>query len=260
MKPCEGKVALVTGSSRGLGQVIARKLAEAGAHLILNYRQCGGRSEAQARELAKELVELGSRATTIQADIGQKEPVASMFSQIHSEYGRLDILVLNAARAPFKPLKDLLRRDLPQLLETNYLGHVFCMQQALPLMTPHGGHVVFISSLGSRFALPEYPLGSMKAAMECQVKHWAVELAEMRIAVNGVTAGLLRTDSLKVLRQYWKGVDQLPDSYFVELDEVADVVVFLCTGAARAIKGQMLVVDNGLSNSLLRFSQASPPA
>jgi len=96
--------------------------------------------------------------------------------------------------------------------------------------------------------------------MECQVKHWAVELAEMRIAVNGVTAGLLKTDSLKVLRQYWKGVDQLPDSCFVALDEVADVVVFLCTDAARAIKGQMLVVDNGLSNALLRFSQASPPA
>ena len=260
MKPCEGKVALVTGGSRGLGRVTARKLAEAGAHVVVNYRQGGGRSEAQARELAKELTELGSRASAVQADIAHKESVTAMFEQIASEYARLDILVLNAARAPFKPLADLLRRDLLQLVETNYLGNVYCVQRALPLMEGRGGRVVFISSLGSRFALPNYPLGSMKAAMECLVKHWAEELGSRRISVNGVTAGLLRTDSLKVLRQYWPGVARLPDAYFVDLEAVAEVVVFLCTEAARALQGQMLVVDNGLSNSLLRFSEGAAPA
>ena len=257
MRPCDGKVALVTGSSRGLGRVIARKLSEAGAHIVLNYRQSGGRSEAQARDLARELVELGSRASAIQADIAQRESVGAMFEQVASEYGHLDILVLNAARAPFKPLKHLLRRDLLQLVETNYLGNIYCMQRALPLMGGQGGHVVFISSLGSRFALPDYPLGSMKAAMECLVKQWAEELASRKISVNGVTAGLLKTDSLKVLRQYWPGVNRLPDECFVELDEVADVVVFLCSDAARGLSGQMLVVDNGLSNSLFRFSDIS---
>jgi NAD(P)-dependent dehydrogenase (short-subunit alcohol dehydrogenase family) len=260
MTPCDGKVALVTGSSRGLGQAIARKLSEAGAHVVLNYRQRGGRSEAQARELARELVDLGSRASAIQADIAHRDSVVAMFDQIASEYGRLDILVLNAARAPFKPLKHLLQRDLLQLVETNYLGNVYCMQQALPLMEGHGGYVVFISSLGSRFALPEYPLGSMKAALECLVKHWAEELAGQRISVNGVTAGLLKTDSLKVLRQYWPGVAQLPDEFFVELNEVADVVLFLCSNAARGLRGQMLVVDNGLSNNLLRFSHVASSA
>ena len=254
MKPCEGKVALVTGSSRGLGRVIARRLSEAGAHVVINYRQGGGRSEAQARELARELEGLGSRASAIQADIGNKESVGAMFDQVASDYGRLDILVLNAARAPFKAFAEILRRDLLQLIETNYLGNVYCMQRALPLMEGRGGQIVFISSLGSRFALPEYPLGSMKAAMECLVKHWAEELAGRRISVNGVTAGLLRTESLKVFRQSWPGLDRLPDAYFVELDEVADVAVFLCSDAARGLRGQMLVVDNGLSNSLLRFS------
>ncbi len=260
MRPCEGKVALVTGSSRGLGQAIARKLSHAGAHVILNYRQRGGRSEAQARELARELVDLGSRALAIEADIANRDAVVAMFDQMASEYGRLDILVLNAARAPFKPLKQLLQRDLLQLVETNYLGNVFCMQRALPLMEGHGGHVVFISSLGSRFALPEYPLGSLKAALECLVKHWAEELADRKISVNGVTAGLLKTDSLKVLRQYWPGIAQLPDEFFVELNDVADVVLFLCSDAARGLRGQMLVVDNGLSNSLFRFSHISSSA
>lgn len=256
MEPCRGRVALVTGSSRGLGRVIARKLSEAGADLVLNYRQTGGRSEAQARALAKELVERGSRTVAIQADISQKDAVAAMFQEIAAEYGRLDILVLNAARAPFKRIDELLRRDLLELIETNYLGNVYCMQQALPLMRGRPGHVVFISSLGSRFVLPSYPLGSMKAAMESLVKQWAAELQDRQISVNGVTAGLLKTDSLMVLRQYWPGVARLPASAFVELEDVAEVVRFLCTDAARGIRGQHIVVDNGLSNAILHAAPA----
>jgi enoyl-[acyl-carrier protein] reductase III len=257
MEACHGRVALVTGSSRGLGRVIARKLSEVGASLVLNYRKTGGRSEAQAQALAKELVERGSPAVAIQADISQKDAVAAMFQEIGARYGRLDILVLNAARAPFKRVGELLKRDLLELVETNFLGNVYCMQQALPLMQGRPGHVVFISSLGSRFALPNYPLGSMKAAMESLVKHWAVELKDRQITVNGVTAGLLKTDSLIVLRQYWPGVERLPASAFVELEDVASVVVFLCTDAARSIRGQQIVVDNGLSNELLRSAPAS---
>ena len=229
MGSCQGRVALVTGSSRGLGRVIAQKLSEAGADLVLNYRKAGGRSEAQARALAKELVERGSRAVAIQADISQKDAVATMFQEIAAQYGRLDILVLNAARAPFKTVGELLRRDLLELVENNYLSNVYCMQQALPLMQGRPGHVVFISSLGSRFALPSYPLGSMKAAMEALVKQWAVELKDRQITVNGVTAGLLRTDSLMVLRQYWPGVERLPASAFVELEDVARVVLWMST-------------------------------
>jgi enoyl-[acyl-carrier protein] reductase III len=252
MQSCHGRVALVTGSSRGLGRVIARKLSEAGADVILNYRKAGGRSEAQARADAKELVEHGIRATAIQADIAQKDAVTAMFQEIGARYGRLDILVLNAARAPFKSVEQLMKRDLLELVETNYLGNVYCMQQAIPLMQGRPGHVVFVSSLGSRFALPNYPLGSMKAAMECLVQQWAVELRDRRITVNAVTAGLLKTDSLIVLRQYWPGVERLPTSAFVELEDVANVVLFLSTDAARGIRGQHIVVDNGLSNELLR--------
>ena len=256
MGSCHGRVALVTGSSRGLGRVIARKLSEAGADLVLNYRKAGGRSEAQATALAKELVEHGSRAVAIRADIGHRDEVAAMFQEIGAQYGRLDILVLNAARAPFKRLGELLKRDLVQLVETNYLGNVYCLQEALPLMRGRPGNVVFISSLGSRFVLPNYPLGSMKAAMESLVKQWAMELRDRQISVNGVTAGLLKTDSLMVLRQYWPGLERLPASAFVELDDVAAVALFLCTEAARSIRGQHIVVDNGFSNELVRSAPA----
>src|SRR4029450_10216883 len=122
MGPCRGRVALVTGSSRGLGRVIARKLSDAGADLVLNYRKAGGRSEAQAQALAKELVERGSRAVAIQADISQKDAVATMCQEIAAQYGRLGILVVRAARAPFKTVGELLRRDLLELGENNYLS------------------------------------------------------------------------------------------------------------------------------------------
>jgi len=100
--------------------------------------------------------------------------------------------------------------------------------------------------------LPNYPLGSMKAAMESLVKQWAMELRDRQISVNGVTAGLLKTDSLMVLRQYWPGLERLPASAFVELEDVAAVVLFLCTETARSIRGQHIVVDNGFSNELVR--------
>jgi enoyl-[acyl-carrier-protein] reductase (NADH) len=91
----------------------------------------------------------------------------------------------------------------------------------------------------------------MKAAMEALVKQWAAELGDRQITVNGVTAGLLKTDSLIVLRQYWPGVERLPATAFVDLEDVASVVLFLCTEASRAIRGQSIVVDNGLTNQLL---------
>src|SRR4029077_16065546 len=148
MGSCRGRVALVTGSSRGLGRVIARTLSEPGPDRIINDRQAVGRSEAQARALAKELVERGSRAVAIQADISQKDAVATMFQEIAAQYGRLDILVLNAARAPFKTVSELLRRDLLELVENKSFRNVFCVEEALPLMQGPPGPGVFVPGLG----------------------------------------------------------------------------------------------------------------
>src|SRR4029453_12818038 len=111
-------------------------------------------------------------------DISQKDAVAAMFQEIAAQYGQLDILVLNAARAPFKRVDELLKRDLLELIETNYLANIYCMQQTLPLIQGRPAPVVFIHIPGSRFVLPSHPLGSMKAAMESLVKQWAAELQD----------------------------------------------------------------------------------
>ena len=246
------KVALITGSSRGIGHVIAWKFAQSGADVVINYRQPGGKSQEQAESLCREIQGLGRHAFLIQADISVKQLVKQMFNEIKERCGRLDFLILNAAKAPFKPLERLFERELRQLIETNFLGNLFCIQEALPLLEKHEGKIVFISSLGSRFYNPEYPLGSMKAAMESVVRDLSESLNEKKINVNAVCGGFVRTDSFKVLRQYMEDLDQLPDQFFVEPETLADVVLFLCDPASRGIRGQTLVVDQGFSNTLYR--------
>jgi enoyl-[acyl-carrier protein] reductase III len=244
------KVALITGSSRGIGSAIARGFAVAGSDVVINYRKPGGTSQALAEKLAEELNSLGRRVLLTQADIGEKEAVKRMFLEVRKEFGRLDFLILNAAKTPFKPLEKLLERELRQLVETNYLGNIFCVQEALPLLESAAGKIVFISSLGSRFYTPAYPLGSMKAAMESAVRDLAESLRRRGISVNGICGGVVRTDSLKLLQQHWEDVTQLPEHLLVDPAEIADVALFLCAPESRGLRGQVLIVDRGLSNRL----------
>jgi len=252
----DGKVALVTGSSRGIGRAIATALARAGADLAVHGRQGVGASAAGADELVAEARALGRRAETFTADVAVKAEVEGLMAKVEAAFGRLDVLVLNAARAPFKSTERLLERDLRQLVDVNFLGNVFCAQKAFPMLCKAGGSIVFVSSLGSRFMNPEYPLGAMKAAMETMVRQWAEEWAGRGIHANAVCAGLVKTDAFLTLRQIWPEVASLPDELFVTPEEVADVVTFLTSPAARGIRGQTLVVDRGLSNRVLR---APPP-
>jgi NAD(P)-dependent dehydrogenase (short-subunit alcohol dehydrogenase family) len=246
------KIVLITGSSRGIGAAIARKFARAGADIVLNYRKAGGSSQAQVESLRDEITGMGWRVLLVQADIASHESVKGLFRQISDTFGRLDFLILNAARAPFKPIERLLERELRSLVDVNYLGNIFCIKEALPLLEQSKGKIVFTSSLGSRFYNPAYPLGSMKAAMESVVRDCAESLADRGISVNAVCGGIVKTDSFKVLRQYWEEIDYLPENLFVEPDEIADAVLFLCDHASRGIRGQTIVIDRGLSNSLYR--------
>jgi NAD(P)-dependent dehydrogenase (short-subunit alcohol dehydrogenase family) len=248
----EGQVALVTGSSRGIGRAIAARLAEAGCDLAVHGREPGGASAASAEALLAEARALGRRAELFHADVGVKDEVVRLVEAVRAAFGRLDVLVLNAARAPFKESTRLLERDLRQLVETNLFGPVFCVQQALPLLAAGRGRIVFVSSLGSRFMSPQYPLGPIKAAMESMVRQWAEELRPQGVRANAVCAGIVRTDAFKTLRRLWRGLEALPEEYFVTPEEVASAVHFLVTEASSAINGQTIVADRGLSNRILR--------
>ncbi|MBF0564187.1 MAG: SDR family oxidoreductase [Nitrospirae bacterium] len=279
------KTALITGSSRGIGRSIAMKFAQMGSNVVVNYRRpvLTAQGDAVAAvmpgaadnptvsqavspnvakfpsrrgggvpELCREIESFGVKVLPVQADISKREEVKSLFDRVRERFGSLDFLILNAAKAPFKPIEKLLEKELRDLVDVNYLGNIFCVKEALPLLEASGGKVVFISSLGSRFYNPAYPLGSMKAAMEAVVRDLSETLGERGISVNAVSGGIVRTDSFKVLRQFIEDIDRLPDELFVDPDEIADVVAFLSSGASRAIRGQTIVVDRGLSNRLHR--------
>ncbi len=246
------KVALVTGSSRGIGRAVALAFAEAGADVVVNHSKAEGSSKRKAEDVCREIADLGRKALAVPADIASKSSVGEMIEAVLGWRGRLDFLVLNAARAPFKPIEKLLEREIRQLVEINYMGNIFCIQKALPLLEAAGGRIVFISSLGSRFYNPAYPLGSMKAAMEAVVRDCAESLAEKGVYANGVCGGVVKTDSFKTLRQHMEELENIPDELCVSPEALADVVVFLCSPAARGIRGQTVVVDNGLSNRLYR--------
>ena len=214
-----GKVALVTGSSRGIGRAIALAFGRAGADVVVNHSRAGGSSLSKAEEVCREIEGLGRtvfcRAGGYRVEIigqgddrGDFRPAAA----------GLIFLILNAAKAPFKPIEKLLEREIRQLVETNFMGNIFCIQEALPLLEASEGKIVFISSLGSRFYNPAYPLGSMKAAMEAVVRDCAESLAPGNISVNGICGGIVRTDSFKVLRQYMEELEYIPDELCVSTD------------------------------------------
>ena len=246
------KLALVTGSSRGIGRAIALGFARAGADVVINHSKPGGSSQAKAESVCREIEGLGRKAFLIQSDISSKASVREMFEKVSAQCGRLDFLVLNAARAPFKPIEKLLERELRQLVETNFMGNIFCIQEAVRMLEAARGKIVFISSLGSRFYNPAYPLGSMKAAMESVVRDCAESLGPRGISVNGICGGVVKTDSFKVLRQYMEELEHIPDDLCVTPEAIAEVVLFLCGPAALAVRGQTIIVDNGLSNRLYR--------
>ncbi|MEE9241412.1 MAG: SDR family oxidoreductase [bacterium] len=246
----KGKVALITGASRGIGAAVARRLARAGVNLVINHRQERGRSGKLAEEVCRDSESEGVRAIPVPADISDKKSVEKLFSKAEEAFGQLDFLVLNAARAPFKPWEKLLERDLRLLVETNFLGNVFCMQRALPLLSRRGGAVVFVSSLGSRFFNQDYPLGTMKAAMESAVKYWAESYMHKGISVNAVCAGLVKTDSFKTLRMIQPELEKIPERFFLSPEEVADIVHYLLGPANKVICGQTLIADRGISNRL----------
>ncbi|QWR78288.1 SDR family oxidoreductase [Candidatus Magnetomonas plexicatena] len=248
IRPC----ALITGSSRGIGRAIAVRFAKCGTDVAVNYSREGGKSESAAKALVEEFKSLGVNAVSIKADISKKDEVKYLIAETISNLGRLDYLILNAAKAPFKPIEKLFERELTDLVRTNYMGNIFCVQEALPHLEAAGGKIVFISSLGSKYYNASYPLGSMKAAMEAVVRDLSETLSKRGISVNAVSGGIVKTDSFKVLRQYVEGLDVMPESFFVTPDELADVVYFLCSDQSRGISGQTIVVDRGMSNSLFR--------
>ncbi len=241
-----GKAALVTGGSRGIGRAIALRLAEAGADVAINYL----RQRTAAEETVRLVEKTGRRALAIRANVGEVENIPGMISEIGETFGRIDILVSNAASGVLKPALELNEHHWHWTMDINAGTLLPLTQHVLPLMAAHGGHIIAVSSLGSVRAIPNYAaVGASKAALESLIRHLAVELAARNIHVNAVSAGVVDTDALK----HFPNRDQLletsrqktPSGRLTTPEDVADVVLMLCSSLAQQIHGQTIVVDGG---------------
>jgi enoyl-[acyl-carrier protein] reductase III len=244
-----GKVALVTGSSRGIGRACALRLAEAGADVVVNYVTRG----READEVAAQIAAMGRSAACVRADVGEEEDVEDMVAFVGREFGRLDILVHNAATGGFRPLAATTQRHFDAAMHANVLSLVHLLKASAPLLEAADGRgkVVVLSSHGTHMALPMYGLiGGSKAALTALARHWALELGDRGVNVNVVEAGLVETDSTRRLpgaADMFAGrrSKTMMGERMLEATDVADAVLFLASPLSDLVQGQTLVVDGG---------------
>jgi len=242
-----GKVALVTGGSRGIGRAISLELAKQGAHVIINY----ARNHKEARATADDIRTLGVSCLPLRAHLGEPARVKQMFQRVEKEFGRLDILVNNAASGVQRSALDLEIKHWDWTLDINTRAPWLCAKEAASIM-PRGGRIINITSLGSHLVLHNYlAVGVSKAGLEALTRYLAVELASLGIAVNAVAGGVVDTDALMHFpnREEMIGdsLKRTPAGRLVTPEDMARVVTFLCSDAAEMIRGQVLVVDGGIS-------------
>lgn len=250
MSQFAGKVALITGASRGIGRATALLLAERGADVVVHYR----RGEVAAKEVVEQVVALGRRGFSVQADIEQAEEIRRMFQQAAERFGGLDIFVANAAATAFRQVLDLKQHHLARTYQLSVFSFVQAAQEAVKLMEGRRGKIVTVSSFPTLRYLPNYAaLGSAKAALETLTRYLAVELAPRGITVNGVSPGLVQTDSSRVYagqdyeRFEREILESTPKGRIGTPEDIARVIVFLCSDEAEWIVGQTIMVDGGMT-------------
>lgn len=241
------KTVLVTGGSRGIGRAIVKKLVDAGAKVLINYYN----SSTEAEQLCAEIQENGGTAYMVQGSVSDPESVKSIIAACREYFGRLDILVSNAASGVLKPAMEMTLKHWRWCLETNAFALNALAKEAIDLMSP-GSRIFALSSMGSHRAIPNYGfIGASKAALESLVRSLSVELAPLGISVNTVLAGAVDTDALKYFPNYQDVLKRSEQFSLagrnIQPEDVANVIYLLSQPEAEMIKGQTIIVDAGYS-------------
>jgi 3-oxoacyl-[acyl-carrier protein] reductase len=240
-----GKVALVTGSSRGIGAGIAGALADCGARCIVNYvNDPQGRNKADAEGLAASM----KSAAIVECDVGDDNSVAAMMRRVQSDFGGLDILVNNAGILRDRSLAKMTNEEWDAVIRVNLTGTFYCIHRALPLFQP-GGRVVNVSSVsGTLGFFGQANYSASKAGIMALTRTTARELARQQITVNAVAPGFIDTDMTRGTMPEsvtTKFMEQVPLGRIGKVEDVVNAVLFFCSPQSSYLTGQVLHVNGG---------------
>jgi NAD(P)-dependent dehydrogenase (short-subunit alcohol dehydrogenase family) len=253
MPELDGKVALVTGGSKGIGRAIALRFAGAGADIAL-----AARGQQELEGTAEEVENLGRRALSVPTDVSDLKQVTALVEKTAKDLGTIDILVNNAGAAPFRaPVERIQEEGFEKYFKVSFISAFYCTKAAAPILLNGGdGSVINIASVAGFTASPGLAYyASAKAALISFTRTVAHEWAQLGVRVNAVAPGWIETDMNEALREdqgWYEGVRQtIPMGRWGRAEEVAEVALFLASDAASYITGSVIVVDGGQTISRL---------
>jgi 3-oxoacyl-[acyl-carrier protein] reductase len=246
MASLAGKVAIVTGASRGIGRAIALRLSQEGASVVVNY----ARGAQQAKEVVSAIEAAGGKALAVQADVSKTAEIRDLFDRTQETYSQIDILVNNAGVILYKPLAEVTEAEFDNLFAINVKGTFFACQEAAKRMA-EGGRIVNFSSSTTAMMLPTYgAYVATKGAVEQLTRSLAKELGDRQITVNVISPGPTDTELFtvgKTAEQIQRFTQMTALGRLGKVEDIADVTAFLCSEQARWITGQNIRVNGGIA-------------
>ena len=248
MNKLTGKVAVVTGASKGIGASIAEHLAAEGASVVVNYAN----SKAGAEAIVRRIKEKGGKALAVQADVSKHEEIKRLFAETKAAYGKLDVLVNNAGIYEFAPLESITAEQFHKHFNLNVLALFLATQEAVKLMGPEGGSIINMSSIAGRMPVQNASVYSAsKAAVDAITVALAQELGPRKIRVNSLNPGMVETEGVHaggfVGSDLQKQLEtQTPLGRIAQPDDIAPIAVFLASTDSRWLTGETMLASGGL--------------
>jgi 3-oxoacyl-[acyl-carrier protein] reductase len=246
MASLAGKVAIVTGASRGIGRAIALRLSQEGASVVVNY----ARGADQAKDVVSAIEAAGGKALAVQADVRKTAEIRDLFDRTQETYSQIDILVNNAGVTLTKPIAEVTEAEFDNLFAINVKGTFFACQEAAKRMA-EGGRIVNFSSSTTAIMMPTYGVYvATKGAVEQLTRSLAKELGDRKITVNVISPGPTDTELFtvgKTAEQIQRFTQMAALGRLGKVEDIADVTAFLCSEQARWITGQNIRVNGGIA-------------